>query len=190
MIGPGLGASRETVQFLESVLAGARLPVVLDADALNAFSGRPGALRASRRPAVLTPHPGEAARLLGTTSKRIQADRLGAARALAKKSGAVVILKGARTLVAEPSGGVAVNPTGSPLLSTAGAGDVLSGVVGALLAGGLGPRKSAVAGAWLHGAAGDSLAAVSATRGCSPTRWPTPCLGVRAALGAALFAHE
>jgi NAD(P)H-hydrate epimerase len=136
----------------------ARLPVLADADALNAFSGRSAFFGKRRGPTVLTPHPGEAARLLSTTPARIQADRLRAARLLARRSRAVVILKGAHSLVAEPSGGIAVNPTGSPLLAAAGSGDVLSGVVGALLAGGLGTREAAVAGAWLHGAAADSRA--------------------------------
>lgn len=158
VIGPGLGVCADTTLLLEKVLSAARLPVLADADALNAFSGRAGFFGKRRGPTVLTPHPGEAARLLSTTPAKVQSDRLAAARALAKKTGAVVILKGAHSLVAEPSGGIAVNPTGSPLLAAAGSGDVLSGIVGALLAGGLGPREAAVAGAWLHGAAADCLA--------------------------------
>src|SRR4029077_4538870 len=104
-----------------------------------------------------------------------QADRLRAAQLLARRSRAVVILKGAHSLVAEPSGGIAVNPTGSPLLAAAGSGDVLSGIVGALWAGGLGAREAAVAGAWLHGAAADSRAPLfgdaglpSRARACRP----------------------
>ncbi len=158
VVGPGLGASAGTVAFLEKLLAATRLPLVVDADALNAFTGRPGGLR--RRGAVrlvLTPHPGEAGRLLGQPSRRIQADRLGAARTLARRAGAVVLLKGARTLVAEPSGRVVANPTGTPLLATAGSGDVLAGILGALLAGGLAPKDAAVCGAWLHGAAAEAL---------------------------------
>jgi NAD(P)H-hydrate epimerase len=87
----------------------------------------------------------------------VQEDRLGSVRALARRTRSVVLLKGARTLVADPSGEVAVNPTGTPLLATAGSGDVLSGILGALLAGGLAAREAAVAGAWLHGAAAQSL---------------------------------
>jgi NAD(P)H-hydrate epimerase len=182
VIGPGLGGSKETVAFLETVLAAARLPVLADADALNAFSGRPGFFRKRRGPTVLTPHPGEAARLLETTSAKIQADRFGSARALARKSRGVVILKGAHSLVAEPSGGIAVNPTGSPLLATAGAGDVLSGVVGALLAGGLGPKEAAVAGAWLHGAAADSLVPLLGDAGLLAHEVADAVPGSRAAL--------
>jgi NAD(P)H-hydrate epimerase len=190
VIGPGLGASSETIRFLEAVLGAARLPVLADADALNAFSGRAGFLGKRRGPTVLTPHPGEAARLLSTTSARIQADRLGAARALARKTRAVVILKGAHSLVAEPSGGIAVNSTGSPLLATAGSGDVLAGVIGALLAGGLGPREAAVAGVWLHGAAADSLAARLGDAGLLAHEVADAVPGVRAALRCRPLLHD
>jgi NAD(P)H-hydrate epimerase len=190
VVGPGLGASGETMRFLESVLAGARVPVVADADALNAFAGRAQFFRRRRGPTVLTPHPGEAARLLSTTSTKIQSDRLGAARALARRTRAVVLLKGAHSLVAEPSGGIAVNPTGSPLLATAGSGDVLAGVIGALLAGGLRPREAAVAGAWLHGAASDSLAARLGDAGLLAHEVADAVPGVRAALRCRPLADE
>ena len=190
VIGPGLGVTAETTLFLEKVLAAARLPVLADADALNAFSGRAGFFAKRRGPTVLTPHPGEAARLLSTTSAKIQSDRLGAARALAKKTRAVVILKGSHSLVAEPSGGVAVNPTGSPLLAAAGSGDVLSGIVGALLAGGLGPREAAVAGAWLHGAAADSLVSRLGDAGLLAHEVADAVPVVRAALRAGAFEHD
>jgi ADP-dependent NAD(P)H-hydrate dehydratase / NAD(P)H-hydrate epimerase len=157
VVGPGLGTSAETVAFLEAVVAGTRLPLVMDADALNAFAGRPGAIAKRRAPVILTPHPGEAGRLLGRPARRIQADRLGAARSLARSSRGVAVLKGAHTLVAEARGDVVANPTGTPLLATAGAGDVLAGVVGALLCGGLSPRDAALAGVWLHGAAAEAL---------------------------------
>ena len=158
IVGPGLGTSAGTVAFLERLLAGTRLPLVLDADALNAFAGRPSRLR---RPGpartVLTPHPGEAGRLLGRPSRRIQADRLGAAIQLARTTGSIVLLKGARTLVAEPGGRVVANPTGTPLLAAAGSGDVLAGILGAFLAGGLAPKEAAMCAAWLHGAAAEAL---------------------------------
>lgn len=157
LVGPGLGTAPGTVRLLEEVLSRARLPIVADADALNAFAGRPAFFAKRRAATVLTPHPGEGARLLATSAAVIQADRLGAARELARRARAVAVLKGAGTLVAAPSGEVAVNPTGTPLLATAGSGDVLAGLIGALLAGGLAPRAAAVAGAWLHGAAAQSL---------------------------------
>jgi hydroxyethylthiazole kinase-like uncharacterized protein yjeF len=181
-IGPGLGTAPGTVRFLEEVVARARLPVVADADALNAFAGRPGFFSKRRSATVLTPHPGEAARLLSTTAARIQADRLGAARALARRTGAVAVLKGAGTLVAAPSGEVAVNPTGTPLLATAGSGDVLAGLVGALLASGLAPLAAAVAGAWLHGAAAQSLEGRLGDAGLLAHETADAVPGVRAAL--------
>src|SRR5206468_7077535 len=153
VVGPGLGTAPGTVGLLEELLTKARLPLVVDADALNAFAGRPGFFAKRGAATILTPHPGEAARLLSTSGARVQADRLGAARRLARRARVVAVLKGAHTLVAVPTGEVAVNPTGTPLLATAGSGDVLAGLLGALMAGGLAPRAAAVAGAWLHGAA-------------------------------------
>ncbi len=157
VVGPGLGTSLGTVSFLEGLLRKTRLPIVLDADGLNAFAGRCAALARRRGPLVLTPHPGEAGRLIGRTASQVQGDRLRAARELARRCRAVTVLKGARTLVADPAGFVAANPTGTPLLATAGSGDVLSGLVAALLAGGLSPRAAAQAAAWLHGAAAEAL---------------------------------
>ncbi|MGE5414991.1 MAG: NAD(P)H-hydrate dehydratase, partial [Syntrophomonadaceae bacterium] len=133
--------------------------ILVDADGLNAFAGRPAFFACRKAPTVLTPHPGEAGRLLGTSASRIQADRLSSARAIARRARAVALLKGARTLVAAPTGEIAANPTGTPLLATAGSGDVLSGLIGALLAGGLSAREAAVCGAWLHGAAAERLSA-------------------------------
>jgi NAD(P)H-hydrate epimerase len=156
-LGPGLGTASETVAVVEKVLKN-RLPLVCDADGLNAFAGRAGDFSSRRAPTVLTPHPGEAGRLLRSTSREVQADRVGSATALAKKSGAVVLLKGSNSLIATPRGRVTVNPTGTPLMSTAGSGDVLTGAVGALLAGGMAAEPAAVAAAYLHGAAGESLA--------------------------------
>jgi NAD(P)H-hydrate epimerase len=158
VVGPGLSTSPGLVRLLQALLAGSRIPLVLDADALNAFAGNPRALAPHRGPVVLTPHPGEAGRLLGIPPGKIQADRLGAARAIARRSRAICVLKGSHTLIAAPDGQTIVNPTGSPLLSTAGSGDVLAGLIGALLAGGLAPRDAAMAGVWLHGAAADALA--------------------------------
>jgi ADP-dependent NAD(P)H-hydrate dehydratase / NAD(P)H-hydrate epimerase len=160
VVGPGLGTAPGTVALLERLLSGTPVPVVADADALNAFAGRPAfyAKRSRDKATILTPHPGEAARLLGISTARVQEDRLAAARSLARRSRAVVVLKGAHTLVAADAGEVAVNPTGTPLLATAGSGDVLAGAVGALVAGGLSARAGAVAGVWLHGAAAERLA--------------------------------
>jgi NAD(P)H-hydrate epimerase len=157
-LGPGLGTETATRAAVVQILATRKVPAVLDADGLNAFSSerRPRLrLRAGRHPLVLTPHPGEAARLLGTTSAAIQADRLGSARRLAAETGAVVVLKGRRTIVADPDGRASFNSSGNPGMATAGTGDALTGVVGALLARGLAGFDAARLGTYVHGAAGD-----------------------------------
>jgi NAD(P)H-hydrate epimerase len=158
------------------------VPIVADADALNAFAGRPRFFARRRADTILTPHPGEAARLLGRSTSAIQADRLGSARELARRSRSIAVLKAAHTLVAAPAGEVAVNPTGTPLLATAGSGDVLAGLVGALLAGGLAPRAAAVAGAWLHGAAAEALGPRLGDAGLLAHEIADAVPGVRAAL--------
>lgn len=157
--GPGLGTARETVRVVERLLA-VECPLVLDADALNAFAGRARFLSHRRAETVLTPHPGEAGRLLKTTGAAVQRDRLAAGTRLTRAARAVVILKGAATLTCSPSGHVTVNPTGTPLMSTAGSGDVLAGAVGALLAGGLNAERAAIAAAYLHGSAGELLSSI------------------------------
>ena len=134
LVGPGLGDDARTRAVLALVLEAVRVPLVLDADALNALDGEPERLRSARAPLVLTPHPGEAARLLG---RAVPVDAEGRARAaleLCERSGALVCLKGHATVVAEPGGRVWVNPTGNPGMATAGAGDVLAGVLVAYLA--------------------------------------------------------
>ncbi|MDQ2978720.1 MAG: NAD(P)H-hydrate dehydratase [Acidobacteriota bacterium] len=156
VVGPGLSTEGGVVEVLRALLR-LRMPLVCDADALNAFAGEPGAF-ARRAPTVLTPHPGEAGRLLSKTSGEVQADRLAAASELAARTRCVVVLKGEGTLTATPAGRVSVNPTGTPLLATAGSGDVLAGVVGALLASGLAPEDAAIASVYLHGAAAERLA--------------------------------
>ncbi|HTO06175.1 MAG TPA: NAD(P)H-hydrate dehydratase [Myxococcota bacterium] len=154
VLGPGLGQSDGAAALARALATGAAVPAVIDADALNAFAGALESLRA-RAPRVLTPHPGEAARLLGRDSAAIQADRAGAARALAAGAQAIVVLKGARTVVASPAGELSINPTGGPGLAAGGSGDVLAGVIGALLARGLPAWDAARLGVYLHGLAGD-----------------------------------
>lgn len=165
--GPGLGTNDAARKRVHDVLA-ADLPAVLDADALNLLAGDPTALAHANGPVVITPHPGEAARLLGVTVADIEADRLAAARTLAGKLRAVVVLKGARTVVCDGTIGdehCSINPTGGPALATAGSGDVLAGTIGALLAQGIAPVDAARAGVYVHGAAGDALAARYGDRG-------------------------
>ena len=158
VLGPGLGSSPGAVSAIRTIVLKTRLPLVLDADGLNAFSGGPRALSRRRGPMVATPHPGEAGRLLGQSARDVQSDRLAAARALAKTARCCVVLKGEGSLTTTPEGRVVVNPTGSPLLATAGSGDVLAGVIAAFVAGGLPVEDAGAAAAWLHGAAGERLA--------------------------------
>jgi ADP-dependent NAD(P)H-hydrate dehydratase / NAD(P)H-hydrate epimerase len=161
-LGPGLGLAPET-RAVVLALASAGAPAVIDADGLNALAL--GGARVMGRlvrlgaPRVLTPHPGEAARLLGSTTKAVQADRLEAARSLARASGAVVTLKGHRTVVAAPDGRAALSASGNPGMGTAGTGDVLTGVVGAFLARGMSAWDSGRLAVWIHGDAGDRAAA-------------------------------
>ncbi len=154
VLGPGLGQEPGSAALARRLLERARVPAVVDADALNAVGGELESLR-SDFPRVLTPHPGEAARLLGVPIAELQADRAAAARALAAQSGAIAILKGARSVVARPDGALCVNPTGGPGLAAGGSGDVLAGLIGALLGQGLSAWDAARAGAYLHGLAGE-----------------------------------
>jgi NAD(P)H-hydrate epimerase len=153
-VGPGLGTSEASRALLDAALESG-LPAVLDADALNLLAGRIELLRDRSVPTVLTPHPGEASRLLGVTTAAIAGDVEGAARRLAERSGSVVLLKGFRSVVATPEGNVVRILSGNPGMASGGSGDVLTGAVGALLARGLTARDAAHAAAFLHGLAGD-----------------------------------
>jgi NAD(P)H-hydrate epimerase len=153
-IGPGLGSHEDTAAFVREVVRRSPVPLVLDADGLNAFAGDGARIRDRASDAVLTPHVGEFSRLTGVKPRDLDADRPSHVRALAEQTGAVVLLKGSRSLIAEPGRRLFVNVTGSPVLATAGTGDVLTGTIGGLLARGLGPTEAAAAGAYLHGLAG------------------------------------
>jgi len=157
-LGPGLGRRAGALAFARELAREAKVAMVLDADGLNAHAGRLADLAARRAPTVLTPHAGELGRLLELDSSRIERERLHHARTAAERSGAVVVLKGDDTLVTEPGGRVAVSPGAAPALATAGSGDVLSGVIAALLAQGLDAFTAAAAGVWLHAQAGREAA--------------------------------
>ncbi|MGA7651742.1 MAG: NAD(P)H-hydrate dehydratase, partial [Terracidiphilus sp.] len=163
-LGPGLGQSDVTAQFSIGLLQATTMPAVLDADALNILAMHPDRLatlaRDGRAPGgrtvVLTPHPGEMARLAGLTTAEVQDDRLGIARGFAARHGVIVVLKGARTLVAQPDGRIAVNTSGNPGMAKGGSGDVLTGVVAGLLAQfPRDPDRAVEAAVWLHGLAAD-----------------------------------
>jgi hydroxyethylthiazole kinase-like uncharacterized protein yjeF len=157
-LGPGLGRSGGAVQFARELAREAKVALVLDADGLNAHAGCLGELAGRTAPTVLTPHAGELGRLLEVSSEEIERERLHHVRAAALQAQAVVVLKGDDTLIAEPSGRVAVSPGRTPALATAGTGDVLTGVIAALLAAGLDPFTGAAAGVWLHAEAGREAA--------------------------------
>lgn len=157
-IGPGLGTGAGPSQLVAWLVRHARRPMIIDADGLNALAGRVELLRRARSPVVLTPHPGEMSRLVENTTGEVQAERRRHALELAARTGAVVVLKGSGTMIADPEGRLAVNPTGGPILGTAGTGDVLAGLVGSLLAQGVEAFDAARLAVYLHGSAGDRLA--------------------------------
>ena len=152
VIGPGLGGAPETRAAVRALVEQLASPLVLDADGLNAFEGDAGSLSKRAAPTVLTPHAGEYARLVG---EPVGDDRVAAARRLARTTGAIVLLKGPGTVIAEPGGRCAITPHDGPWLGTAGSGDVLSGIIGGLLARGLSPFAAAAGGAFLHASAAD-----------------------------------
>lgn len=154
VLGPGCGRGESTSAFIRQFLNSSMRSIVVDADALFALGALPHGA-GEPRSWVLTPHPGEAGRLLGATAALVESQRLEAVREMARRSGAVTVLKGERTLVADPQGRCAVNPTGNPGMAKGGSGDVLSGVIGALLARGCEPWTAAIAGVHAHGLAGD-----------------------------------
>ena len=157
-IGPGLGTDADTGRLVHRLLDGCNIPLVIDADGLNLIAGRTELFKKIKAPAVLTPHPGEMARLTGLSTSEVQRDRVGCARNFAAATGTIVVLKGAATVIAAPDGQVHVNPTGNPGMASGGMGDVLTGIIAGLITQGYAPEMSAVAGVYLHSAAADALA--------------------------------
>ena len=158
LVGPGLSRDAASAELARALVAARARPMVLDADGLNAFAGRPGFEARSGAPLVLTPHLGEMGRLTGDTPDALEARRIDAALEWAVKWKAVVVLKGAPTVTAGPDGRATANPTGNPGLAAAGTGDVLAGMIAALLAQRLDPYDAARAAAYVHGLAGDRVA--------------------------------
>jgi hydroxyethylthiazole kinase-like uncharacterized protein yjeF len=167
VIGPGLPDHERAYAWVRATLASIDLPAIIDASALNAFAGRLGEINPQGKPRVITPHPGELARLIGSDAKTINADRITAVRNAARDSKCVVVLKGFQSLIAEPDGHVYVNPTGNPGMASGGMGDVLSGMIGAFLARGDDATEAACAAVYLHGFAGDLLKEESGDVGLS-----------------------
>jgi len=158
-IGPGLSTHPETAEVVRGLIAQLAIPMVIDADGLNNLVGHLDLLKQARAPIVLTPHPGEMARLIGATTAEVQADRLGVSADFVRRHPVTLVLKGARTIIASRSGGVTINSTGNPGMATAGTGDVLTGMIAGLIAQGHAPEQAARLGVYLHGLAGDLAAA-------------------------------
>jgi hydroxyethylthiazole kinase-like uncharacterized protein yjeF len=169
-MGPGLGWHPQTAELVRELVRTSHRPLVIDADGLNALSEEPAVLAESHSPAiVLTPHPGEMARLAGSTVAAVEADRLGSAAGFARKHGIYLVLKGARSVVAAPDGRLAINGSGNPGMASGGMGDVLAGLLAALLAQEYEPFTACCIGVFIHGLAGDLVAAARGQVGMNAT---------------------
>lgn len=164
-LGPGLGTHRETVELVRRIVHDIQAPLVLDADGINALAGAPENLKMRTAPTVVTPHPGEFARLTGLGNEAVRWDPIGSAQSLAGEADVIVVLKGAPTVVAVPGGRTYVNPSGNAGMASGGSGDVLTGILAALIGQGLNPETAACLGVYLHGLAGDLCAERTAQAG-------------------------
>jgi len=164
IIGPGIGTVKETQSLVAKLIKTLDLPIILDADGLTALAARAGAFPSAKHPLILTPHPGEMARLVRSTVKEIQQDRIGASREFSQSRRAFLVLKGYRTLIATPEGEVFINPTGNPGMASGGTGDVLTGMIGGLVCQGIDILMSLQTAVYLHGLAGDRVAAEKGER--------------------------
>jgi NAD(P)H-hydrate epimerase len=165
LIGCGMGNNADTLRIVEFVLENSEVPVILDADALNVICRRPEFIKNAKAPVIITPHPGEAVRLLGVDVSAVQTDRITAAKQLCELTGACVVLKGSRTVVSANGSKFYVNMTGNSALATAGSGDVLAGLIAAFVAQGLSPYSASICGTYIHGLAGESVAAKASMTG-------------------------
>ncbi len=157
IIGPGIGTFKETQSLIIKLIKTLKLPIILDADGLTALAAQPKILSALNRPPILTPHPGEMGKLIGSTAKQVQEDRIGISRNFAQSHHVFLVLKGHRTLIATPEGEIFINPTGNPGMASGGTGDVLTGMIGGLVCQGVDPLASLQASVYLHGLAGDRV---------------------------------
>ncbi len=179
VLGPGLSQHPDTQSFVLEFVRRCPIPMLIDADGLNALSAKPEALMERSAPCVITPHPGEMSRLLGRKTTEIQADREGAALEAARRYDCAVALKGNRTIITDASGDVFVNLTGNSGLAKGGTGDVLAGLIGGLMAQCMIPFQAALLGVYLHGLSGDIAAREKTQRGmtaddvaqCLPAAW-------------------
>jgi NAD(P)H-hydrate epimerase len=158
ILGPGIGTYKETQSLVLKLIKTLDLPIILDADGLTSLAAQPKTLLATKQPLILTPHPGEMARLIRRTAKEVQEDRIGISRNFSQSHRVYLILKGHRTLIATPKGEIFINPTGNPGLASGGTGDVLTGMIGGLICQGFEILPSLQISVYLHGLAGDDVA--------------------------------
>jgi NAD(P)H-hydrate epimerase len=158
VLGPGLTAEEPVKKLVLKLIVASKIPLVIDADGVNCLAEDVKVLGKAKAPIVITPHPGEMARLVDMTAKDVQTDRIGIASGFAKEHKIIVVLKGARTVIAEPSGRIFINPTGNPGMATAGTGDVLAGMIGGFIAQGYSPVDACNIAVYMHGLAGDEVA--------------------------------
>lgn len=158
-VGPGLSSGNEIAEVVYSIVKNSKVPIVLDADGINVLAKDLSVLKMLKTQMVITPHPGEMARLIGASVKEVQDDRVNVARNFSKQWGVITVLKGSRTIIASPEGDVYINATGNPGMATGGSGDVLTGIIAGLAGQGLKPLDASIAGVYLHGLCGDRIAA-------------------------------
>ena len=170
LIGCGMGCDHDTAAIAEAVLKSSAVPVIIDADGINALKDNINVIKSCLSPVVITPHPGEAARILGCTVGEIEKDRKAACKAIFEKTGAVVVLKGSRTIVTANGIDFYVNLTGNPGMATAGSGDMLSGIILSFICQKIKPFSAAVCGVFVHGMAGDIVKSKYSMMGTTPTR--------------------
>jgi len=156
-LGPGISTHPETISVVHHLIQTSSIPLIIDADGINAVAKNPAILKKAKSPLLLTPHPGEMARLIQTSVKEVQEDRIGVAKRFAQENGVVLVLKGARTVIAEPKGNIYINPTGNPNLASGGTGDVLTGMIAGLVSQGYSLSEASRLGVFLHGYIADEL---------------------------------
>ncbi|MEE1330338.1 MAG: NAD(P)H-hydrate dehydratase, partial [Acutalibacteraceae bacterium] len=169
LAGCGMGNNADTAKIVNELVRNTEVPLIIDADGINAIGASIDIIKKCKAPVIITPHPGEMARLLNTAVSEVEADRVSCARTFAQKYGCTVILKGANTVIAAENGDIFFNCTGNPGMSTGGSGDVLSGIVTALSAQGMPPLEAAKAAVYLHGEAGDKAALKKGQRALIPS---------------------
>lgn len=164
-IGPGLSTGNDIYEITSALIKNSKAPLIIDADALNVLAGRVDVLKGRSAEVIITPHPGEMSRLLGISIEDVQNNRIEVTSNFASSFGVIVVLKGARTVIASPDGNIFINPTGNSGMATAGTGDVLTGIIAGLIAQGARPLDAARVGVFLHGLAGDNRAKIKGEHG-------------------------